>query len=300
MNGTGAPRPRGRTGRWSTFFLAALVIPVGLYGVIGQRALGGWILVVVGLGFLAAWWVMRPRYAGTRDRWTGALCSLLTIAFTAAAELGLVLFLASPPTGVTAATLRHAIAAIAVAIVLLTARLLAGYWLRTQVAARAAAAVPAGRPGQAAAEFVPAIAGAAAAAVTMPAAAAVPLAADQMTGARAMTAAPGLVAAAAPAARAAEPGRRGAAHPPADRVAPVMSWLWEHQVLVGAVLALLVVVIVVGLVASVVALTVTGVTLLSVDARTTGRHAKVKWPIVDVFGDRSTTLFFRSARGLRA
>jgi hypothetical protein len=255
VNGTGASRPRGRTGRWSTFFLAALVIPVGLYGVIGQRALGGWILAVVGLGFLAAWWVMRPRYAATRDRWTGALCSLLTIAFTAGAELGLVLFLASPPTGVTAATLRHAIAAVAVAIVLLTARLLAGYWLRTQVAARAAAAVPAGRPGRAAAEFVPAIAGAAAAGVTMPAAAAaVPLAAGQMTGARAMTAAPGLAAAAG----AAEPGRGGAAHPPADRVAPVMSWLWEHQVLVGAVLALLVVVIVVGLVASVIALTVTG------------------------------------------
>jgi hypothetical protein len=128
------------------FFVALLAIPFGLYGVIAQHAIGAGVAVLCGLGCLALWWVLRPRFASAPARRLAALCSLLTMAVAAAAVLGVVEFLASPAYGVSAATLMPAILATAVAVVLLVARLLAGHRLRPLAASDATMAAAAMQP----------------------------------------------------------------------------------------------------------------------------------------------------------
>jgi hypothetical protein len=131
------------------FFVALLAIPFGLYGVIAQHAIGAGVAVLCGLGCLALWWVQRPRFTSAPARRVAALCSLLTIALAAAAVLGVVLFLASPASGVSAATLMPAIIAAVVAVALLVARLLAGHRLRALAALDPATAPTALQPGAA-------------------------------------------------------------------------------------------------------------------------------------------------------
>jgi hypothetical protein len=143
LDGTRLRRTRGQTHRGMLFLLAALVVPVGLDGVLAQDTPGGWVLAAIGLACLAGWWVMRPRYAGVLAASAGALCSSLTILVTATAEFGLVVFLASPASGVTAATRRSAAVAAVAALVLLAGRLLASYWLRAVLAGLAGPAGPA-------------------------------------------------------------------------------------------------------------------------------------------------------------
>jgi hypothetical protein len=139
------------------FFVALLAIPFGLYGVIVQHAVAAGVAAACGLGCLALWWVMRPRYTSARARRLAAVCSLLTMAGVAAAVLGLVKFLASPSYGASVATLMPAIVFAAVAVALLAARLFAGHRLRA-VAAIAATMAPASTEPQAvgaSAEAVP-------------------------------------------------------------------------------------------------------------------------------------------------
>jgi hypothetical protein len=313
---TAPRRPGGRSGRWSAYLLAALVLPVGLYGVIGQHIPGGAVLAAIGLACLAVWWVMRPRYTAAQAQRIGTLASLLTIAFTAAAELALVLILGSPASGVPTASARGAAIAGEAAIVLLVLRLLASYWLRlpaqaaaavrgTVNAAAAEAAVPgvgfpadvAAAPGVLAAppvmrapevvtapEFVrePQVVRAptaVTAAGVMPPAELMPPAetvAGPRVGPAPWVAAAARAVAAARAAAMAEDGARAAAAPPiplpvpppiprpAPRPAPPagpapVAWFREHQILVGALVGLLMVVLVVGLVAAVVVLSMSGV-----------------------------------------
>jgi hypothetical protein len=301
--GPGGPAPRrtrARSSRWSAYLLAALVLPVGLYGLIGQHIPGGAVLAAIGLASLAAWWVMRPRYTTARAQKIGTLASLLTIAFTAAAEVALVLFLGSPASGVPLASLREAAIAAEAAIVLLVARLLASYWLRlpTQAAAATAETVKAVAE-TAAAETAPqtALPGVVSPATLVAAPQFAPppevltapqfappwevLTAPQfapppqvvtvpevMTPAKTM-AGPGAVPApwVAAAARAVAAARAAAAprddwhpaRPAAAGSAAAWSWLREHRVLVGTLVALLMVLIVVGLVAAVVVVSVSGV-----------------------------------------
>jgi hypothetical protein len=137
---------QARLGRAALFSVAVLATSFSLNGVIAQHAAAAGIGVAVGLLFLAAWWLMRPRYASARSRRLGTLCSLLTIAVTTAAVLSLALFLDSPADGIfaspvvaaTPATLRPTIIAAAAAVVLLAARVAAGRRLKKLTVAVAA------------------------------------------------------------------------------------------------------------------------------------------------------------------
>lgn len=152
------PRRAGNTFLRGLFFTIALsAIPGGLYGVIAQHAFGAAVAALLGVGSLGVWWLTSPRYAGARARRLGQVCSLLTIVVAAAAEAGLVLFLASPAYGVTLGALMPAIILGAAALLLLSVRALAGRRLRA-LAAADAGPVPgslAAVPGMPAAASIP-------------------------------------------------------------------------------------------------------------------------------------------------
>ncbi len=136
-----APEREQRTAlRGVMFFVALIAIPAGLYGVIGQHAVGAAVAVLAGLGCLLVWWLTRRRFAGVQARRLSLLCSLLTITVAAGAVLGVVLFLASPSYGVSIATLMPAIIALAVTLAVLAARLVAGHRLKAVAASEIAAA----------------------------------------------------------------------------------------------------------------------------------------------------------------
>jgi len=122
------------------FFIALFAIPLGLYGVIAQHAAGAAVAVLAGLGCLIVWWLAGRRFAGAQARRMSVLCRLMSIAVAAGAVLAMVLFLASPAYGASAATLMPAIIAAGVTMALLAARLFAGHRLKVLAAPEIAAA----------------------------------------------------------------------------------------------------------------------------------------------------------------
>jgi hypothetical protein len=112
------------------FLMGVAMTPAAIFGVVVQHAPGAAVVVLLGLAALALWWLMRRRPASARARAWQRVALLLSVAVAVAVDVAVVLFFASPASGVSAATLMPALASAAVALALLGVRVAVGLELR--------------------------------------------------------------------------------------------------------------------------------------------------------------------------